>query len=78
MSLESKNSNITDIGLIEAFIMRLLFVIVLIAHIPFVFFSGKEALLILVDEIDRKTISNSLNRNVSFKKSLLSTEENKS
>lgn len=78
MSHESKNSNITDIGLIEAFIMRLLFVIVLIAHIPFVFFSGKEALLIMVDEIDRKTISNSLNRYVSLKKSLLSTEENKS
>ena len=77
MSLESKNSNITDSGLIEAFIMRLLFVIVLIAHIPFVFFSGKEALLIMVDEIDRKTISNSLNRYVSLKKSLLSTEENK-
>ena len=57
--------------------MRILFVIVLIAHIPFVFFSGKEALLIMVDEIDRKTISQSLNRSVSLKKSLLGVEDSK-
>ncbi len=58
--------------------MWFLFVLVLIAHIPFVFFSGKEALLIMVDEIDRKTISHSLNRYVSLKKSLLNAEINKS
>ena len=57
--------------------MRILFVIVLIAHIPFVFFIGKEALLIMVDEIDRKTISQSLNRSVSLKKSLLGVEDSK-
>ena len=73
VSLEYKNSNITDSGLIEAFIMRILFVMVLIAHIPFVFFSGKEALLIMVDEIDRKTISRSLNASFSLKKNLLSS-----
>ena len=77
VSKESKNHNNTSSGKIEAFIMRILFVIVLIAHIPFVFFSGKEALLIMVDEMDRKTISHSLNRSVSLKKSLLGSEDNK-
>jgi hypothetical protein len=44
--------------------MRILFVIVLIAHIPFVFFSGKEAVCIIIDEIDRKSISNSLDQRI--------------
>jgi hypothetical protein len=40
--------------------MQGLFAVILACHIPYLFFSGKEALLIIVDEIMRKTISTSL------------------
>ena len=44
----------------EAYIVQISFSIVLLCHIPFIFTSGKEGLLIIIDEIMRKSISNAL------------------
>lgn len=44
----------------EGYITQVSFIILLSCHIPFIFFAGKEGLLIIIDEYDRKAISNSL------------------
>jgi len=44
----------------EAYIVQISFMIVIACHIPFIFFSGKEGLCILIDELDRKSISSAL------------------
>jgi hypothetical protein len=44
----------------ESITLRIAFAIVIICHILYLFFSGKEAMLILIDEWDRKSISKSL------------------
>jgi len=41
-------------------LIRILFLVIFIIHMPFVFYTGKEALLIIVDEFDRKTYSDGL------------------
>jgi len=37
--------------------MQFFFLIILACHIPYLFFSGKEAILIVIDEIMRRSIS---------------------
>jgi hypothetical protein len=44
----------------ESMVIQVSFIIVLFCHIPFLFFAGKEGLLIVFDEIQRKSISSAL------------------
>ena len=41
----------------ESYIMQFFFLIILACHIPYLYFSGKEALLIMIDEVMRRSIS---------------------
>lgn len=44
----------------ESYVTQISFMILLSCHIPFIFYAGKEGLLIMIDEMDRKSISNAL------------------
>jgi hypothetical protein len=44
--------------------MQGLFLVILGCHIPYLFFSGKEALLIIIDEIMRNSISLTLGKKI--------------
>lgn len=45
---------------VSSYIIRLSFMIILACHIPYIFFSGKESLLIMVDEYRRRSMSYAL------------------
>ena len=72
---ESVLANIGDVNsknehLWENLIMQVLFNIILACHIPYIFFSGKESLLIIVDECWRRSISYTLSEKMQqFKRS---------
>ena len=56
------NEYVLDSSHWEAFVLRGLFMIVLACHIPFIFFSGKEALIIMIEETKSRKISKALDQ----------------
>ena len=50
----------------ESYMMQVLFLIILACHIPYLYFSGKESLLIIVDELMRRSTSFALAQKLKF------------
>ena len=48
--------------------VRLIFSLVLVAHIPYVFFTTKEACLVFIDEIWHKSVSEKLEAKIQANK----------
>ncbi len=53
-------NNVVEMKSLASFIIRISFLIVLACHIPYVYFSGKESLLIMIDEVRFNSMSKPL------------------
>ena len=52
----------------ESTVIQISFMIVLVCHIPFIFFAGKESMCIIVDELHRRSISDVLDQKLNLDK----------
>ena len=59
----------------ESITLRMMFLIVVGCHVPFIFFSGKEGMLISIDEIDRRSVSKALETKIQYLKYAEKPEE---
>lgn len=71
----TKGNSLYNIGYYEegnaaGLVLQIFFFVVLGAHIPFMFFVGKESFLILIDELDRRSISLTLQKRMEYYKEL--------
>lgn len=57
-------------GHFESYILRLIFLAIIVSHVMYIFFSAKESLLIVVDEFQRQSISKALYLKFSIGKEL--------
>ncbi len=57
---ESVLKNVDQETNFESYIVRVSFLMILACHIPYIFYSGKESLCILVDEIMRGNMTKAL------------------
>ena len=62
--LNINREHLVDPNRWESFLLRALFMVVLACHVPFIFFSGKEGMLIILDEHNRRSISKTLDERV--------------
>jgi hypothetical protein len=56
--VDLKSDVLINFGQNGGYLIRVSFTLIVISHIPFIFFPAKESMLVIVDETNRRSISN--------------------